>query len=525
VFRPLSGEVFIINRKQARLLLTSSLFLLATVVIANGKKDARGTSQGGDVYAVSGTLSGLASGKHLVLQNNNADDLTLSADGSFTFATKLADGAAYSVTVKTQPQGQTCTVSHGSGAISGADVSNVEVSCADSGSLDTDFATNGVATFSEEGDQAGLAIVTDTTGKIIVAGYDRRGSLRHMKLWRYDARGVPDEQFGTSGSTAYDEGSDSMGKAIALDTNGAIFVAGSIKNSADWDMSLWRYKPNGELDTSFGRNGIATCDGKQGNDAGFAIALDPSGKILVAGSIHSGSKYNLALWRYSANGVLDDTFGSSGVTVFDGGQNDFASAVIIDSNGKILVTGYSFNGSSNDMILLRYNKDGTPDGKFNSTGFVTYNGGAEDRGLALAVTAAGKILVAGFSTRGSGAQMAIWRYDGSGVLDASFGVEGLARYDSSRISGGEAFLIDSMGRIAATGSIYNNAKEEMALWRFNGDGALDTNFGLHGVVTYDGGYGDDEGRAIALAPSGKIIVVGFGDNGSDNDLKIWRFIP
>ena len=52
-------------------------------------------------YSVGGTLSGLASGKHLVLQNNNADDLTLSADGSFTFATKLADGAAYSVTVKT----------------------------------------------------------------------------------------------------------------------------------------------------------------------------------------------------------------------------------------------------------------------------------------------------------------------------------------------------------------------------------------------------------------------------------------
>ena len=82
-------------------------------------------------FTVGGDVSGLAPGNSLTLQNNDIDDLILNAKGPFEFETELADGSPYDVTVSTQPsgKGQTCSVTNGSGTISGANVSNVSVSC------------------------------------------------------------------------------------------------------------------------------------------------------------------------------------------------------------------------------------------------------------------------------------------------------------------------------------------------------------------------------------------------------------
>lgn len=81
-------------------------------------------------YTVGGTVTGLT-GSGLVLQNNAGDDLPITADGVFNFATALQDGSAYAVTVSNQPDsGQTCTVTTGTGSLNGVNVTNVDVSCA-----------------------------------------------------------------------------------------------------------------------------------------------------------------------------------------------------------------------------------------------------------------------------------------------------------------------------------------------------------------------------------------------------------
>ena len=72
-------------------------------------------------------MSGLSG--TVVLQDNGGDNLSVSANGAFTFATALAGGAAYSVTVKTNPSGQVCSVSNGSGTVGSANVTNVAVTC------------------------------------------------------------------------------------------------------------------------------------------------------------------------------------------------------------------------------------------------------------------------------------------------------------------------------------------------------------------------------------------------------------
>ncbi|MCX7633154.1 MAG: FG-GAP repeat protein [Turneriella sp.] len=95
-----------------------------------GGSGAGGGSGGGGgptTYSVGGTVSGLWG--TIVLQNNGGDNLSINNNGNFTFATALANGASYNVTVHTQPSGQNCTVSNGSGNISGANVTNVAVSC------------------------------------------------------------------------------------------------------------------------------------------------------------------------------------------------------------------------------------------------------------------------------------------------------------------------------------------------------------------------------------------------------------
>jgi len=107
------------------------------------------TTGGGATYTVGGTVSGLSG--TVVLQDNAGDDLTVTADGSFTFPTALPDGAAYDVTVETSPPGQTCTVASGSGTIAAASVTDVAVTCASSTTgfsvqyVSTD--PNGVATY------------------------------------------------------------------------------------------------------------------------------------------------------------------------------------------------------------------------------------------------------------------------------------------------------------------------------------------------------------------------------------------
>jgi hypothetical protein len=82
-------------------------------------------------YTIGGTVSGLGTGKSVVLQNNGGGNLTLSANAPFTFATALTSGSAYAVTVLTQPVGQACTVASGTGTVAAANVTNVAVSCID----------------------------------------------------------------------------------------------------------------------------------------------------------------------------------------------------------------------------------------------------------------------------------------------------------------------------------------------------------------------------------------------------------
>ena len=109
---------------------------LMTIIASNGSNggsssDSETDGSEDNTYTVGGAVNGLSG--TLVLQNNASDDLTITQDGLFTFSTALADGSSYNVTVKTEPSGQNCTLSNGSGTINSANVTNVFINCVNIG--------------------------------------------------------------------------------------------------------------------------------------------------------------------------------------------------------------------------------------------------------------------------------------------------------------------------------------------------------------------------------------------------------
>jgi len=186
----------------------------------------------------------------------------------------------------------------------------------------------------------------------------------------------------------------------------------------------------GILDTSFNNVGFVSHDsaaGGTGVDVAESVVIDANGKIVVAGYSSNGLNYDMTLWRYNSDGSLDTGFNGVGYVTHDGAAGgsgaDAGVSVTIDANAKIVVAGYSFNGTDSDMTLWRYNSNGTLDTSFNTTGYVSHDnaagGAGNDRGNALVIDTDGKIVVAGYSSNGADFDMALWRYNSNGTLDPS----------------------------------------------------------------------------------------------------------
>ena len=112
----------------------------------------------------------------------------------------------------------------------------------------------------------------------------------------------------------------------------------------------------GDLDTSFDTDGVVTTAIGASNDYVSSIALQSDGKIVVAGYTYNGSNYDFAVVRYNADGSLDTSFSGDGVvtTAISGASVDVANSIALQGDGKIVVAGYSDNGSNDDFALARY---------------------------------------------------------------------------------------------------------------------------------------------------------------------------
>lgn len=202
--------------------------------------------------------------------------------------------------------------------------------------------------------------------------------------------------------TGYDEA-----YSVAIQSDGKIVVAGYGVFGSGGDFAVVRTNSDGSFDSSFNGTGKVTTPIGSSLDQAYSVALQSDGKIVVAG-FSLGSNLDFAVVRYKSDGCLDTSFNGTGiVTTPIGSGDDLGQSVAIQSDGKIVVAGYSDGGSPEtgtnyDFAVVRYKTDGTLDDSFNGTGKVTTPLGARrDTGSSVAIQSDGKIVVAGTSDTGS----------------------------------------------------------------------------------------------------------------------------
>ncbi len=347
--------------------------------------------------------------------------------------------------------------------------------------------------------------------------------------------GAPDETFGGSGVVVTDFGPRSgVATALALQPDGKIVAAGYSVSGAGRDVALARYHPDGVPDSGFGTNGLQVTGLGSGDDAAYAVALQPDGKIVVAGSAFNGTDDDFALARYLPDGTPDTGFGQDGkvVTAFGGGNNA-ASAMTIQEDGEIVVAGYASNGTDRDFALVRYTAGGIPDATFGNRGVVTTDfGNGDDTIHAVALQTVYqsnsgievRIVAAGSSFNGSNRDFALARYHPDGSLDLGFGTGGKVRDSIGRgddLAYGLAVRPD--GRIVAGGVAQNGGSNDFAVARYHLDGTPDTGFGSEGRVITGLGAGDDVAYSLALQPDERVVMAGSSREGTGSDFALARY--
>ncbi|WP_327141411.1 hypothetical protein [Nocardia sp. NBC_01327] len=388
-----------------------------------------------------------------------------------------------------------------------------------SGVLDTTFGSGGKVTtdLGSAADRA-HAIAVQSDGKIVVAGSTQDPAQGdNFAVVRYSAEGVLDTTFGDGGKAVTDFGGKSdVVHAVAVQSDGKIVAVGtSTGATAGDDFAVARYTSDGKLDASFGTGGKVVTDLGTDADHANAVALQTDGAIVVAGSMHDAVQGdNFAVVRYTADGKQDMAFGDGGKTVTDfDGQADVANAVAVQTDGRILAVGTSAGTTSgDDFAIARYTSDGKLDATFGAGGKVVSDlGTTADRANAVALQQDGKFVVAG-STHDpvQGDNFAVVRYASDGKLDSAFGDNGKTVTDfGGKADIAQAVVLQSGGRIVAVGTSHGTQTgDNIALARYTADGKLDPSFGTGGTVSTDLGTQADHGNAAAVQADGKILVAG-----------------
>jgi len=417
----------------------------------------------------------------------------------------------------------------GAGASMLALFANVQTMKAADGDLDPTFGVGGkvMTDFNHSTDWAN-AVAIQPDGKFVVVGttYKQNDfSDEDFAVARYNTDGTLDSSFGSGGKVHTDfPGLAAVPSSVLLQPDAKILVVGGAYPLFTFlgNIEMVRYNSNGNLDRSFGDNGIVTTVLDAGSYAN-AVVQQSDGKIIVAGTlfvdvvIGDQSDTDFVLVRYNRNGSLDTTFGNGGVVSTDFfGKEDDAFSVLLQPDGKIVAVGSANDPASYyDFAAVRYLNNGTIDETFGNSGTVTTDFGDQnfDRARSAVLLPNGKIIAAGFAiSQGGGVQnFAVARYTKDGVLDNGFSNDGKQQitFDNCCQSANQV-LLQPDGKIITVG--YANTEDsdsDFLLARLNPNGSLDSTFGVAGKVRTS--FGDLNGGAngAALQQDGKIVAVGF----------------
>ncbi len=383
------------------------------------------------------------------------------------------------------------------------------------GTLDTSYGNSGFYIYNSGA--YGQYIELDANEKLVVGTYNMS---RTFKFFRFDSSNQLDTTFGNSGSTSVNlGGEDAVLYDMKIQPDGKIVAVGYWEDTNSInrkDFVVVRLNANGVLDTSFNGTGIVTIAFGTNEDVARAVAVQPDGKIVVAGHSFIGSYRDVAVARLNTDGTLDTTFSGDGkVTTDIAGNNDAATCVAINTDGKIAVASYTYGASASgaDYGIVKYNTDGSLDTSFSGDGkhVVTLASAYNDEPVAIAFQAGGKIIIGGtaFLSLSGRDDFAVVKLNSNGTMDTSFNGTGIftapigVSDDTT-----QAMKILADGKILLAGNIAAGSYTDIGLMRIKSNGTLDTTFGTNGKIQQ--GYGNLGGiHDVEVLSNGKIMVCGY----------------
>ncbi len=348
------------------------------------------------------------------------------------------------------------------------------------GSLDNSFGVNGIViTDVDSSSNFAQSIAIQPDNKIVVAGYTFNSATGNdFLVLRYNSDGSLDSTFNSTGFvvTAIDSLQD-YAQSIIVQPDGKIVVAGHTLAYIDYnlyyyyyDIAIVRYNSDGSLDNTFGTNGIVTTTiSASSTESVSDVAIQADGKIVITGSSQTGFESDFATVRYNADGSLDNSFGSNGIVTTSIDSIDISNGLSIQTDGKIVIVGTSFQNINPAFTILRYNTDGSLDNSFDGDGIVTTQIDSLSVPNSVFTITDQKIIVAGYTNNGNETDFALARYNNNGSLDSTFHYDGIVRTDfgsTNDIAYDAASMLYGK-RIVAVGSSAGNSNSDIAVAVYN----------------------------------------------------------
>ncbi|MGK7390824.1 MAG: T9SS type A sorting domain-containing protein [Candidatus Cyclobacteriaceae bacterium M2_1C_046] len=399
-------------------------------------------------------------------------------------------------------------------------LSGLSITCfAQDGSIDPDFYGRDIGFVASEDPGRDILAVQDD-GKIIVFVQENiYGTPDYeFQLMRFNPDGTDDLTFGTNGIVRGNFGeTSSLAFSVALQADGKIVVVGESLSTSFSKVGLARYNSDGTLDLTFGTNGTTVTDISSNADRAHAIAVQPDGYIVVGGYSVCATGKDFLLLRYNTDGLLDGTFGSSGLVYLDfNGLDDEINAIELQPDGKIVAAGYEIQYSSYEFFAVaRFNIDGSIDTSFGSGGTLTFSNLEHNRLYDVKVKSSGEILVVGesifpydFAPSPGASEILVEQLTSSGSFDGSF--SGFA-YNEGGKTTGRALQIQFNDKILAGGAmdIYSYSFIPAVIFRLFADGNYDPAFGSWGYNAYEFTSGNSVIFSMKLHNDGNLLVAGW----------------
>jgi uncharacterized delta-60 repeat protein len=388
-------------------------------------------------------------------------------------------------------------------------------------------------------------------GRILICSIvdDGSGSAEDFFVARLHADGALDDSFDFDGRVTIDfDSHDDTCSAVTAQADGKVLLAGRSEDVVigNSDFAIARLDGDGSLDPTFGAGTgkvlIPFDVGGTDDDIGTAIAIQPDGKILVAGWADTDTNGDdFALVRLLPDGTRDTTFNSTGrVTVgFDFADStnriDQADAIMIEPDERILLGGLAEASPGGfDFALVRLLPNGQLDSDFSADGRATIafdlGDSRNDVTYESILQRDGKIVMAGTADTGSGGpnlDVAIGRLLPDGSPDPAFGIGGKVVVPFDLTTNGGDFALgvveDGADRLVlgGVGTYDANSNFHPVALRLLGNGDLDPAFGMFGKKTFDFGATSELFTGVALQGT-QIIAAGLALNAPDGDNVVAR---